>query len=137
MAESPSASKNPKHVLADDAGNFVAIQLDDGRYTIYEHLRPGSIAAHAGQRVRRGEVLAELGFTGASTGPHLHFHLSDGPSRVGAEGRPFTLAAFDLLGDYDDVSDLGKARWTSRRAQESEQRRDEWPAENAIVRFPD
>jgi hypothetical protein len=137
MAESPSVSGNPKHALADDAGNFVAIRLDDGRYAFYEHLRPGSITVHPGQRIRRGDVLAQLGFTGASTGPHLHFHVSDGPSRIESEGRPFTLAGFDLLGSYGDLSGLGKTSWTPRRAQEDERRVDEWPAENAVVRFPD
>lgn len=137
MTESPRVSTNPRHVLADDAGNFVTIRLADGRYAFYEHLRPGSITLHAGDRVRRGEVLAQLGFTGASTGPHLHFHVSNGPSRVGAEGRPFTLAAFELLGRYDDISALGKAPWAQRVAGESEQRHDEWPAENAVVQFPE
>lgn len=137
MAESPTVSGNPQHKLADDAGNFVALRLDDGRYAFYEHLRPGSITVHPGQRLRRGEVFAELGFTGASTGPHLHFHVSDGPSRIGSEGRPFTLASFDLLGGYGDLGALGKAAWTPRPAQEDKQRTDEWPAENAVVRFPD
>lgn len=137
MAESASVSKNPKHVLADDAGNFVAIRLGDGRYAFYEHLRPGSVTVHPGQRIRRGDVLAELGFTGASTGPHLHFHVSDGPSRVASEGRPFTLAAFDLLGSYGDLSGLGKSTWAPRRPLENERRTDEWPAENVVVRFPE
>jgi murein DD-endopeptidase MepM/ murein hydrolase activator NlpD len=137
MAESASVSGNPKHVLADDAGNFVALRLDDGRYAFYEHLRPGSIKVGPGQRVRRGDVLARLGFTGASTGPHLHFHVADGPSRIAAEGRPFTLAAFELLGSYGDLGKLGKAGWTPRPAREAGQRLDEWPAENAVVRFPD
>jgi murein DD-endopeptidase MepM/ murein hydrolase activator NlpD len=136
MAESTSVSGNPKHVLADDAGNFVALRLDDGRYAFYEHLRPGSIKARPGQRVRRGDVIAELGFTGASTGPHLHFHVADGPSRITSEGRPFTLAGFDLLGNYGDLGKLGKARWAPRPVREASQRLDEWPAENAVVRFP-
>ena len=137
MTESPRVSTNPRHVLADDAGNFVTIRLADGRYAFYEHLRPGSIAVHVGDRVRRGEVLAQLGFTGASTGPHLHFHVSDGPSRF-AEGRPFTFAAFDLLGRYDeDIGALGKAPWASRARKERERRRDEWPAENTVLRFHD
>lgn len=137
MAESSRVSTDPKHVLADDAGNFVTIRLGDGRYAFYEHLRPGSVAVHVSEHVRRGSVLAELGFTGASTGPHLHFHVSDGPSRIGSEGRPFTLAAFDLLGSYDDISTLGEAPWTPRAAQESARRRDQWPAENVVVRFPE
>ncbi len=137
MAESPRVSTNPRHVLADDAGNFVTIRLADGRYAFYEHLRPGSIAVHVGDRVHRGEALAQLGFTGASTGPHLHFHVADEPSRVGAEGRPFTLAAFELLGRYDDISALGKAPWAGRVVGESERRHDEWPAENVVVQFPE
>ena len=136
MSESPSVAKNPAHVLADDAGNFVTIRLGDGRYAFYEHLLPGSISVRPGQRVRRGDVLARLGFTGASTGPHLHFHVADGPSRVGAEGRPFALAAFDLLGSYPDIGDLGKAPWAPRERQEGEHRQNEWPAENVVVRFP-
>jgi murein DD-endopeptidase MepM/ murein hydrolase activator NlpD len=137
MAESPTVSGNPQHKLADDAGNFVTLRLDDGRYAFYEHLRPGSTTVHPGQRIRRGDVLAELGFTGASTGPHLHFHVSDGPSRIASEGRPFTLARFDLLGNYGDLGELGKAGWTPKPAQEDRQRTNEWPAENAVVRFPD
>jgi murein DD-endopeptidase MepM/ murein hydrolase activator NlpD len=137
MVESASVSGNPKHVLADDAGNFVALRLDDGRYAFYEHLRPGSIKVGPGQHVRRGEVLAQLGFTGASTGPHLHFHVADGPSRIASEGRPFTVATFDLLGSYGDLGKLGKASWAPRRAQEAGRRLDEWPTENAVVRFPE
>ena len=137
MAESASVSGNPRHALAEDAGNFVAIRLDDGRYAFYEHLRPGSIAVGLGQRVHRGDVLGELGFTGASTGPHLHFHVADGPSPIGAEGRPFVLRAFDLLGRYDDIGKLGKEGWTLRREDEAERRLGEWPAENVVVRFPD
>lgn len=137
MAESASVSGNPRHALAEDAGNYVAMRLRDGRYAFYEHLRPGSVAVAPGQRVHRGDVLGKLGFTGASTGPHLHFHVADGPSTVGSEGRPFTLDAFDLLGRYDDLGKLGKAGWTPRHKDEAGRRHGEWPAENAVVRFPD
>jgi hypothetical protein len=137
MAESASVAGNPKHSLEEDAGNYVTLHLDDGRYAFYEHLRPGSIAVEPGQRVRRGDVLGELGFTGASTGPHLHFHVSDGPSTVGSEGRPFVLDAFDLLGSYRDLGRLGKAGWTPGPRQQAARRHDEWPGENAVVRFPD
>src|SRR3546814_7386768 len=68
------------------SGNACALDLGDGRHAFYEHLKPGSIRVVPGQRVRRGEVIAELGFTGDSTGPHLHFHVADAPSPLGAEG---------------------------------------------------
>ena len=137
MAESASVSGNPKHALAEDAGNYVALRLDDGRYAFYEHLRPGSVAVRVGQRVHRGEVLGQLGFTGASVGPHLHFHVSDGLSTLASEGRPFVFDAFDLLGAYADPGMFGKAVWTPRNEAEARRRQGEWPAENAVVRFAD
>jgi len=137
MPEAARVSANPSHALQDEAGNYVALRLDEGRYAFYEHLRPGSIKVKPGQHVRRGEILGELGFTGASTGPHLHFHVADGPSPIGAEGRPFVLDTFELIGRYTDPSRLGKSRWSPRPAQEAMRRSGEWPAENAVVRFPD
>jgi murein DD-endopeptidase MepM/ murein hydrolase activator NlpD len=43
-------------------------------------------------------VLAELGNTGNSGGPHLHFQLMDRPSFLGADGLPFVLQRFRLDG---------------------------------------
>lgn len=137
MPEAARVSANPPHALKDEAGNYVALHLVDGRYAFYEHLRPGSVAVRPGQRVRRGDVIGALGFSGASTGPHLHFHVADGPSPIGAEGRPFVLDAFDLLGRYADPAKLGEGAWSARPRGESMHRSDEWPAENAVVRFPD
>jgi murein DD-endopeptidase MepM/ murein hydrolase activator NlpD len=137
MPEAARVSANPRHALQDEAGNYVALRLDEGRYAFYEHLRPGSVTVEPGQRVQRGDVLGELGFTGASTGPHLHFHVADGPSTIGAEGRPFVLGSFELIGRYADPSRLGKGRWSPRREDQAMQRSSEWPAENAVVRFPD
>ncbi|MEI7037846.1 M23 family metallopeptidase [Fulvimonas yonginensis] len=134
MPEAARVSANPPHALQDEAGNYVALRLADGRYAFYEHLRPGSVTVRPGQRVRRGAVLGALGFSGASTGPHLHFHVADGPSPIGAEGRPFVLDAFELLGRCADPAALGKGKWP---AGEATRRAGEWPAENAVVRFPE
>jgi murein DD-endopeptidase MepM/ murein hydrolase activator NlpD len=89
ITESERVSANTKHPLDDAAGNYVALDLGDGRFAIYEHLAPGSIRVARGERVRRGQVLASLGFTGDSTGPHLHFHVADNPSPLLGEGLPF------------------------------------------------
>jgi murein DD-endopeptidase MepM/ murein hydrolase activator NlpD len=91
IAESGSVSANPSHALDEKAGNYVALDLGDGRFAIYEHLKPGSIRVARGDRVRRGHVIASLGFTGDSTEPHLHFHVADSPEPLSGEGLPFEL----------------------------------------------
>jgi murein DD-endopeptidase len=95
VAESERVSANSKHALDDKSGNYISLDLGDGRFAIYEHLKPGSIRVAPGDRVRRGQVIASLGFTGDSTEPHLHFHVADNPSPLLGEGLPFE---FELQG---------------------------------------
>lgn len=53
--------------------NVIRILHDDGTYAIYAHLNTNSIRVKPGDRVRRGEYIADSGNTGFSSGPHLHF----------------------------------------------------------------
>ena len=55
------------------AANIVRILHDDGTYAVYAHLNWNSIRVRAGDRVERGDYIADSGNTGFSTGPHLHF----------------------------------------------------------------
>jgi murein DD-endopeptidase MepM/ murein hydrolase activator NlpD len=55
------------------AANVVRILHDDGTYAIYAHLSWNSIRVRVGDRVSRGDYIADSGNTGFSTGPHLHF----------------------------------------------------------------
>ena len=55
------------------AANVVRILHDDGTYAIYAHLNWNSIRVRAGDRVERGDYIADSGNTGFSSGPHLHF----------------------------------------------------------------
>jgi murein DD-endopeptidase MepM/ murein hydrolase activator NlpD len=46
---------------------------DDGTFGVYAHLRQGSALVRPGQRVSNGQLIAQSGNSGYSTGPHLHF----------------------------------------------------------------
>ena len=59
-------------------GNFVVIEHSDNFYTLYGHLAKGSITVFAGEEVQQGQVIAKLGHSGSSTGPHLHFEVRNG-----------------------------------------------------------
>lgn len=53
--------------------NIVRILHDDGTHALYAHLNWNGIRVRPGDRVERGEYIADSGNTGFSTGPHLHF----------------------------------------------------------------
>src|SRR5690606_34064602 len=53
-------------------------------YSWYVHMYPDGVFVEPGQRVRAGEVIAEVGNNGNSTGPHLHFEIHV-PDAIGLE----------------------------------------------------
>ncbi|MFC7791648.1 M23 family metallopeptidase [Streptomyces cinereoruber] len=71
-------------------GNHLILDLGNGTYAVYAHLRRGSLTVRAGDRVTAGRQLARCGNSGNSTEPHLHFQLMNGPDLDTARGVPFT-----------------------------------------------
>ncbi len=55
------------------AANIVRILHDDGTQGVYAHLNWNSIRVQPGDKVERGQYIADSGNTGFSSGPHLHF----------------------------------------------------------------
>jgi len=54
-------------------GNIVQIDHGNGLETIYGH--NSQIVATIGQNVKKGQLIAYIGSTGVSTGPHLHYEV--------------------------------------------------------------
>ena len=98
-----SAGLDPNADLA--RANIVRVLHDDGTMSLYAHLNWNSIRVRPGQRVERGEYIADSGNTGFSSGPHLHFVVQRNAGGLiesvpvtfmGAGGRPITLATGDF-----------------------------------------
>ena len=64
-------------------GNCVMIDHGNGYKTLYAHL--SSISVAKGAVVDKGAVVGYVGSTGVSTGPHLHFEVWSGESRIDPE----------------------------------------------------
>ncbi len=58
-------------------GNYVKVKHPDGWNTYYAHLKKFSIPVSIGDFVACGDLIGEMGSSGHSTGPHLHFELRD------------------------------------------------------------
>ncbi|MGH7571356.1 MAG: M23 family metallopeptidase [Gemmatimonadota bacterium] len=136
--ESPTLS-NVAHGLEKGSGNYVTLDLGDGRYVSYEHLKPRSVRIDVGDRVREGEVIAQVGYTGDSTGPHLHMHVSDGATPLAGEGVPWVIWSFEVLGSYPSLPSLTAfaegVPWTPPPPGTSGTRSMELPAPFSVVEF--
>ena len=82
-------------------GNYVVISHGSGNTTLYAHM--SSRKVEAGQSVTQGAVIGLTGSTGHSTGPHLHFEVTENGVRVnplsdGAQPQMGYLSGYTLSG---------------------------------------
>jgi murein DD-endopeptidase MepM/ murein hydrolase activator NlpD len=70
------------------AGDSVVLDHGNGEFSLYAHLKPGSVRVRKGEHVARGQQLGEVGSSGNSTEPHLHFQVCDGPEPLHCAGIP-------------------------------------------------
>lgn len=66
-------------------GNHIKILNADGNEAIYGHLYKNSIKVKVGDKVKQGQVLAKMGSSGNSSGPHLHFELRKNGVKINPE----------------------------------------------------
>ncbi|MDA3646730.1 M23 family metallopeptidase [Saccharopolyspora indica] len=65
---------------ASGFGQWIRLQHEDGTITVYGHIN--TIDVSEGEQVGAGEQIATMGNRGQSTGPHLHFEVHVGGSKI-------------------------------------------------------
>ena len=88
-------------------GNVVKIEHSFGFETTYGHLK--SIKVSNGQIVGRGEVIAESGNTGTSTGPHLHYEIKYNGEAI----NPINFINWDVNKLDEIFKKEAKVKWES------------------------
>jgi hypothetical protein len=59
-------------------GNYVLLAYGNGEYSLFAHMKQGSIRVKAGQRVARGATIGAMGMSGDAFLVHLHYQLQSG-----------------------------------------------------------
>jgi hypothetical protein len=136
----PGELPDPKSINIDNVdGNHIVLDLGRGRYAFYAHLQKNSLHVAVGDHVHRGQVLAKLGNTGNTSGPHLHFHLMDGASVLGSGGLPYTIDHFYLAGklskeQFDGAKGI-EGNWSKGLYAQPMLRKAEFPLNLMVVNF--
>lgn len=101
------AGRTPSGLPLDQyGGNHIVQDIGDGNFAFYAHLKTGSTKVKIGDRLTRGQVIAQLGNTGNSDAPHLHFHVMDTPDPLRSNGLPFVIDSYTLDGTMASMEDL-------------------------------
>lgn len=79
------------------AGNHVILELaGGGPYLVVAHLRCGTVAVRAGERVAAGQPLGRCGNSGNSTQPHVHLQVMDDTDAFVAKGVPVAFRDYQV-----------------------------------------
>ena len=127
----------PGATAASAGGNFVVVDIGDGHYAFYAHLQPGSLTVAEGDEVTKGQVLGLLGNTGNSDGPHLHFHVMDGPGPLSSNGLPYRFESFDVQGTLTNTADLQTGVEAVLDDTLTGSFTDVLPLDNQLITFPE
>src|SRR6516165_10017185 len=125
----------PNISIKNEAGNYIALDLGQGRFAFYEHLKPGSIRVKLNERVRAGQILGSVGASGSVfSGADLHFHVADANAPLAAEGLPFVFRSYQRLGSYPSFEALERP-WTPAVGKKPITRSGDMPAPRTVVSF--
>jgi lysostaphin len=93
-------------------GKAITLQHADGTRTVYGH--NSRLLVSEGQQVQQGQIIAEMGSTGNSTGPHLHFEVHP---KEGDAVNPFPLLPSLVAGKIPPLQPVAAAPDSSPATQ--------------------
>jgi len=137
LEEQTPGSFEPGATAASAGGNFVVVDIGDGHFAFYAHMQPGSLTVEEGDEVTKGEVLGLLGNTGNSDGPHLHFHVMDGPGPLSSNGLPYRFESFEVSGTLTNTADIPTGVVAELDETLTGSFTDVMPLDNQLLTFPD
>ncbi|MEV7415452.1 M23 family metallopeptidase [Streptomyces sp. NPDC089919] len=131
----------PKLTVQNVDGNHIVQDLGGGVWAMYAHLIKGSLLVKPGDKVTKGQKIADLGNTGNSNAPHLHFQLMNAPSLLGADAVPYVIDRFTYQGQIPyptwlATDDYLSGTFLQGRLPEPQSRTDELPLVLSVVDFP-
>ncbi|MFO1519740.1 MAG: M23 family metallopeptidase [bacterium] len=134
--------KPPESIdLSQADGNYIVLSISPGHYALYAHLKPGSVRVKTGDHVQAGQIIAQVGNTGNTSEPHLHFHVMDGPSPLASNGLPYVLKSFEVSGKAPSTQAFDKAAADGtplaiEPTRSSGRHEDQLPLDLSLVQFP-
>lgn len=104
-------------------GRYVRLRHDQGYFTTYAHIGKAAKGLAVGQRVTQGQVIAYVGSTGLSTGPHLYYELRKNDRYLDPTANPLpagTVLSGSSLDDFrkqtDQIDGMSKLIGASDKA---------------------
>lgn len=120
-------------------GCYVRLKHSNGIYTLYYHLKSGSVCVNVGDNVRKGQKLGIIGTTGQSTGIHLHFQIDKGSSSTSINPYDYLFNGKEFLPNtpQEDLSkysdeELAKMVWQGKFGN-GEERKQKLGARYSVV----
>lgn len=137
LPDQTPGSLDPNATVQTAGGNYVVVDIGDGRYAFYAHFQPDTIRVKKGDDVEAGDVLGLLGNSGNTDGAHLHFHVMDGPSPLLSNGLPFEFRSFTGEGRLTTpIEELQAGAAAELDATNRGDHRNELPLNLEVIGFP-
>ncbi len=109
-------------------GNTIVLDLGNGVFALYAHMKQNSATVRVGDKVKKGQVIGRLGNSGNTSAAHLHFQLMRGPLPLTYDNIPWELDNFTLIGSATKNGVVGVPTAGTRT--------NEVPLGNSVSDFP-